>query len=89
MVARIEATPINQTDPGLIFGAADISTAKVSGTPASPVVSTQIPERLLKGMTGRLGQSLPITNEGAGLAVAAGSSGVVLSPTSICPPVVN
>lgn len=74
VVVRIEATPINPSDIGLLFGAADISTAKVSGTPASPVVTAQIPERLMKSMAGRLGQSLPVGNEGAGVVVAAGSS---------------
>lgn len=74
VVVRIEATPINPSDIGLLFGAADIGSAKVSGTPANPVVTAQIPERLMKGMAGRLGQSLPVGNEGAGVVVAAGTS---------------
>ncbi|MDD5335329.1 MAG: zinc-binding dehydrogenase [Rhodoferax sp.] len=74
VVVRIEATPINPSDIGLLFGAADISTAKVSGTPASPVVTARIPERAMKGMAARLGQSLPVGNEGAGVVVAAGAS---------------
>jgi NADPH2:quinone reductase len=73
VVVRIEATPINPSDIGLLFGAADISTAKVSGTPASPVVTAKIPDRLMPGMAARLGQSLPVGNEGAGVVVAAGS----------------
>jgi NADPH2:quinone reductase len=74
VVVRMEATPLNPSDLGLLFGAADISTVKVSGTPASPVVTAQIPERLLPSMAGRLGQSLPVGNEGAGVVVAAGAS---------------
>ncbi len=74
VVVRIEATPINPSDIGLLFGAADLSTAKVSGTPTSPVVTAQIPLPLIKGMAARLGQSLPVGNEGAGVVVAAGSS---------------
>ena len=74
VVIRIEATPINPSDIGLLFGAADLGTASVSGTPASPVVSARIPERLMKSMAGRLDQSLPVGNEGAGVVVAAGSS---------------
>lgn len=74
VVVRIEATPINPSDIGLLFGAADIGTAKVSGTPANPVVTARIPERAMKGMAARLGQSLPVGNEGAGVVVAAGSS---------------
>ena len=74
VVIRIEATPINPSDIGLLFGAADISTAKRTGTPASPVVTALIPEQLMKGMAGRLDQSLPVGNEGAGVVIAAGSS---------------
>ncbi len=74
VVVRIEATPLNPSDLGLLFGAADISTAKVAGTPTSPIVTAQIPERLMPSVAGRLGQSLPVGNEGAGVVVAAGSS---------------
>lgn len=74
VVVRIEATPINPSDIGLLFGAADLSTATVSGTPESPVVTARIPQQLMKGMAARLGQSLPVGNEGAGVVIAAGSS---------------
>ena len=74
VVIRIEATPINPSDLGLLFGAADLGTVKLSGTPASPVVTAQTPERAMKSMAGRLGQSLPVGNEGAGVVIAAGSS---------------
>jgi NADPH2:quinone reductase len=74
VVVRIEATPINPSDIGLLFGAADLGTATVSGTPDSPVVTARIPQQLMKGMAARLGQSLPVGNEGAGVVVAAGSS---------------
>jgi NADPH2:quinone reductase len=74
VVVRIEATPINPSDIGLLFGAADLSTAKVSGTPTSPVVTARISPQLMKGMAARLGQSLPVGNEGAGMVVAAGAS---------------
>jgi len=74
VVVRLEATPINPSDIGLLFGAADVGTAKASGTTASPVVTMQIPERLMKGMAARVGQSLPVGNEGAGVVVDAGSS---------------
>lgn len=74
VVVRIEASPINPSDIGLLFGAADMSTAKASGTAASPVVTATIPERFMKGMAGRLGQSMPVGNEGAGVVVEAGTS---------------
>ena len=71
---RIAATPINPSDIGLLFGAADMATAKASGTAASPVVTATIPERFMKGMASRLGQSMPVGNEGAGGVVQAGAS---------------
>lgn len=75
VVVRIQATPINPSDMGLLFGAADIKTARVTGTPARPIVTLQIPEPLMNSMAGRLGQSLAVGNEGAGVVIAAGSSG--------------
>jgi NADPH2:quinone reductase len=75
VVVRIEATPINPSDLALLFGAADMSTAKASGTPANPAVTATIPDKLMKGMAGRLGVSMPVGNEGAGVVVGAGASG--------------
>jgi NADPH2:quinone reductase len=74
VVVRIEATPINPSDIGLLFGAADLATVKQSGSAANPVVTASIPERSMKAMAARVGQSLPVGNEGAGVVVAAGDS---------------
>jgi NADPH2:quinone reductase len=74
VVVRVEATPINPSDLGLLFGVADMSTAKVTGTPASPVVTASIPEKLMPAMERRVGQSMPVGNEGAGIVVRTGSS---------------
>lgn len=75
VVVRIEASPINPSDIGLLFGAADMSTAQASGSADHPVVTASIPERFLKSMAGRLDQSMPVGNEGAGVVVEAGVSG--------------
>lgn len=82
VVVRIEATPVNPSDIGLLFGAADMSTARTfattaipaSGQASTPVVTAQVPARAMPGMAGRLGQSMPVGNEGAGTVVAAGTS---------------
>jgi len=74
VVVRVDASPINPSDVGLIFGGADLSTAKVSGTPDNPVVTASIPPAMMKAMAGRVDQSLPAGNEGAGVVVRAGSS---------------
>jgi len=74
VVVRIEASPLNPSDIGLLFGAADITTAKLSGTATHPVVTMQIPPAAMRGMAGRAGQPMPVGNEGAGVVVAAGDS---------------
>jgi NADPH2:quinone reductase len=74
VVVRVDASPINPSDVGLMFGGADLSTAKVSGTPDNPVVTASIPPAMMKAMAGRVDQSLPAGNEGAGVVVRAGSS---------------
>ena len=74
VLVRIDASPINPSDLGLLFGAADMTTARVSGTPEQPVVTATVPEKLMKSMVGRIDQSMPVGNEGAGLVVKAGAS---------------
>jgi NADPH2:quinone reductase len=74
VVVRVEASPLNPSDIGLLFGAADIATATLSGTATQPVVTMQIPPAAMKGMAARAGQAMPVGNEGAGVVVAAGES---------------
>jgi NADPH:quinone reductase len=74
VLVRIGATPINPSDLGLMFGAADMSTMGVAGTFERPVITARIPDRLMKAMAGRADQSMPVGNEGAGVVVKAGSS---------------
>jgi NADPH:quinone reductase-like Zn-dependent oxidoreductase len=74
VLIQMQATPINPSDIGLLLGPADLSTVQVSGNPERPVVTARIPERAMAGLVSRVGQSMPVGNEGAGLVVAAGSS---------------
>jgi hypothetical protein len=74
VVVRVEATPINPSDLGLLLGAADVKTAKLSGTGDAPVVTATVPESAMKAMAGRLDESMPVGNEGAGVVVKAGAS---------------
>jgi len=71
---RIEASPINPSDLGLLLGPADLSTIKVSGTAVSPVVTAKIPEAFMRAMAARADESMPVGNEGGGVVVKAGSS---------------
>jgi NADPH2:quinone reductase len=74
VLVRIEATPINPSDLGLLFGAADMGTMQVSGPADRPVLTARIPDKFMKTMAGRADQSLPVGNEGAGTVVKAGAS---------------
>jgi NADPH:quinone reductase-like Zn-dependent oxidoreductase len=74
VVVRIEATPINPSDLGLLLGPADPATMKAGGTADSPTLTAQVPQQFLKALAPRLGQSMPVGNEGAGVVIAAGSA---------------
>lgn len=74
VLVRVEATPINPSDLGLLVGPADMKTMRVSGTAERPVITADIPTNVMRLVQGRLGESLPVGNEGAGKVVAAGES---------------
>jgi NADPH:quinone reductase-like Zn-dependent oxidoreductase len=74
VVVRVEASPINPSDLGLLVGAADMTTAKASGTRDSPVITAKVPEAGMRAMAGRLDESMPVGNEGAGIVIKTGSS---------------
>jgi NADPH2:quinone reductase len=73
VLVRVEASPINPSDLGLLFGAADPTTLRSSGSADRPIVTANVPDKLMRGMTARVDKSLPAGNEGAGIVVAAGA----------------
>src|ERR1700735_5380272 len=73
VVVRVEASPINPSDLGLLVGAADMSTATASGTKDSPVITAKVPEAAMRAMAGRLDESMPVGNEGDGVGVTTGA----------------
>ena len=74
VLVRVEASPINPSDLGVLIAGADMSTATIAGTPERPVVTATLREAALEGLSARVDQPLPVGNEGAGTVVAAGSS---------------
>jgi NADPH:quinone reductase-like Zn-dependent oxidoreductase len=74
VVVRVEASPINPSDLGLLVGAADMSTARATGTRDAPVITAKVPEAAMRAMAGRLDESMPVGNEGAGVVIKSGSS---------------
>ncbi len=74
VLVQMRAAPMNPSDLGLLFGVADLSTAKASGSTNRPVITALVPEKLMKSMAGRIDQPMPVGNEGAGVVVQAGAS---------------
>jgi NADPH:quinone reductase-like Zn-dependent oxidoreductase len=69
VVVRVEASPLNPSDLGLLLGPADLSTLKTEGG----VTSAKVRPQFMRALAARLDQSMPVGNEGAGVVVAAGS----------------
>jgi len=74
VLVRVEATPINPSDTGLMLGAADLSRAWIADGPAGPQLVAPVPAASLPAMQSRRDVSTPLGLEGAGTVVAAGSS---------------
>ncbi|MDQ1746713.1 MAG: NADPH:quinone reductase [Frankiaceae bacterium] len=74
VLIRVEATPINPSDLGLLFAGVDVSTATVAGPPDNPVVTAPLSPGAMRSLAARVAVSLPVGNEGAGTVIEAGSS---------------
>ena len=74
VVIRIEASPINPSDLGLLFAGADVSRASVTDSDDGPLVTAPLPPGALRSLSARVDLSMPVGNEGAGTVVATGSS---------------
>ena len=58
VIVRVDASPINPSDQGLLFAGADMSTAKASGTPDRPVVTASLSPGVMKAMANLSGRRL-------------------------------
>ncbi|WP_426440614.1 zinc-binding dehydrogenase [Bradyrhizobium genosp. P] len=74
VIVRVEATPINPSDLGLLLGAADLSTAKETGSADKTVVTAPVTPAAMRALAARVDQSMVVGNEGAGTVVRAGAS---------------
>lgn len=70
VVVQVEASPINPSDLGLLFGGADMTTARIE----DGAVIADVPEVVQRAMGARIDKPMPVGNEGAGVVVAAGDS---------------
>ena len=74
VVVKVQASPINPSDLGLLTGPADMTQAKASGSGADIKVTAPVPPNTLPFLAARLDESMPVGNEGAGTVIKAGSS---------------
>ncbi|MBK7161181.1 MAG: zinc-binding dehydrogenase [Sphingomonadales bacterium] len=74
VVVKVQATPINPSDLGLMVGAADVTSARAINRDGLPGIAMNVSDAGMRFMAGRMGQALPIGNEGCGVVVAAGAS---------------
>lgn len=74
VLVRIEATPINPSDLGVMFGMTDMSKATATGSGSDTVLTAPVSEQGMRVMKARVGQALAVGNEGAGTVVATGDS---------------
>ena len=72
VLIRVEATPINPSDHGVMFGWASMGQASSTGSGAETVLTAPVGPQGMAVMKARIGQPLPVGNEGAGTVVAAG-----------------
>ena len=74
VLVKVLTTPINPSDLGLLFGGADMTTARAGTRDGLPLITADVPPAGMRAMGGRIGDALPIGNEGCGVVVKAGES---------------
>lgn len=78
VLVRVEASPINPSDQGVMFGWAGMDKATTTGTGQGTVLTAPVSSQGMRVMKARVGQDLPIGNEGSGTVVAAGENAQAL-----------
>ena len=70
VLIKVQATPINPSDLGLLVGPADVSSLEI--VEEGSKIQMKVPESLIRSVSARFDQNLPVGNEGAGIVEAAG-----------------
>ncbi|MGB7406478.1 MAG: zinc-binding dehydrogenase [Pacificimonas sp.] len=74
VLVEVEATPVNPSDLGVMFGVADTEKAETVEREGKKVLRAPVPPAMVDRFRARVGKPVPIGNEGAGRVVKAGSS---------------
>jgi len=70
VLIRVEATPINPSDLGLLIGPGDINTLRVEDSK----IIMDVPGAIMGAMKPRLNKPMPVGNEGSGIVIEAGAN---------------
>ncbi len=73
VLVRVEATPINPSDVGLLIAGVNPQKIEARERDGKPLLVAELSPAAMTGLRGRVGQSLSVGNEGAGTVIAAGS----------------
>jgi NADPH:quinone reductase-like Zn-dependent oxidoreductase len=74
VVIRVEASPINPSDQGVMFGWSNMANAYHEGVGPKRVLTAPISDQGMRIMKARIDQNLPVGNEGAGTVVLTGDN---------------
>ncbi len=72
VVVAVDAAPINPSDLGLMFGAAELTSVRETERDGQPAVILDVPQAAMRAMAPRVGHWMAVGNEGSGRVVAAG-----------------
>jgi len=78
VLVRVEAAPINPSDQGVMFGWSSMDKATSSGAGSDITLKAPVSKHGMHMMKARVGQDLPVGNEGSGTVVAAGENAQAL-----------
>ncbi len=79
VIIRVEATPINPSDLGILLGLADPTTLQ----PTDEGLTFDVPKGVLPRLKNRIKKRIPVGNEGAGTVVAAGRNASALEGKTV------
>ena len=63
VLIEVAGSPINPSDLGMLFGPADITTAREESVDGRPAIVADVPEKLMRTVAGRVDQALTPGNE--------------------------
>ena len=72
ILVKVEATPVNPSDLAMMFGMPDLNEGAQGELGGRPALLGKIPSAVMPAMAARVGQAIPLGNEGAGTVVKAG-----------------